>query len=402
MQLQKDMSLNCPWIVHLDMDSFYVSVERLKNPGLNNKPIAVGGLGPRSVISSASYEARKFGVKSAMSTAIAKSLCPQLIMVPPVFADYQAISLKIFNELRKLAPVFQKISIDEAYFDFTGCEKIYPQGRMAWGAEIKKRVFAISQLHCSVGIASNKMMAKIASDYCKPDGLLEIPMGQEAYFLAPLPIAKIPGIGKKTEALLQAHGIMTCADIVNKPEHWIHLNLGSWGFEWRDKAKGICLSKVEEDFSRQSLGAEQTFVKDIGDLNSLKKILLDLVDDLGFDLRRENLMTQNIQIKMRYPDFSTCTRAITLKNPTDKSQEIGEVAFRLLQQNKEKTKALRLLGVRLGTLCDRDEVINQPVQLDFFATVPQQNKKQQKLDAAKDVLKNKFGKDIFLSQIDKK
>jgi DNA polymerase-4 len=390
------------WIVHLDMDSFYVSVERLKNPALNNKPVAVGGLGPRSVISSASYEARKFGVHSAMATTIARRLCPSLVMVAPSFKDYQVISAKIFGDLKNLAPLFQQISIDEAYFDFTGCEKIYPEGRLAWGAEIKNRVFQLSGLNCSIGIASNKMMAKIASDFCKPNSLLEIPFGTEERFLSPLPIGKIPGIGKKTNALLQAHGILNCADLVSRPDHWIHLNLGSWGFEWRDKAKGICCGKVEEEGFRKSSGAEQTFSRDIGDLKVLKKILLDLVEDLGFDLRRENLLAQNIQIKMRYPDFSTCTRAITLKEPTDNTLEIAQVAFRLLEQHKNKTSALRLLGVRLASFCDKKTLTQQPVQLDFFSDFLQQNKKLQKLDAAKDVLKTKFGKDIFLSQIAKK
>jgi DNA polymerase-4 len=388
--------MKAPWIVHIDMDSFYVSVERLKNPALLDKPVAVGGRGPRSVISSASYEARKFGVRSAMSTEIARRLCPDLILVPHSFAEYTETSSKIFTAVKVLAPVFQKVSIDEAYLDLTGCERIYPE-RLEFGRRLKTLVKEVSGLNCSVGISTNKMIAKIASDQNKPDGLLEILPGQEQDFLAPLSIGKIPGIGKKTEALLNAKGIFTCNDLALKSDQWLRENLDHWGFEWREKSRGISDSVVEEEWLRQSLSAEETFPKDIGSIDVLKSILLDLAEDVGFDLRRENFMAKTVSIKMRYPDFSTGTRALTLREPTDLSSEIADVAVQLLLEHKDPRRPLRLLGLKASGLIDKNNYNSQPLQLDFFAPPPME-KKNSKLDQAKDALRLKFGKEIFLSQ----
>lgn len=381
------------------MDSFYVSVERLKNPSLIGKPVAVGGSGPRAVISSASYEARTFGVRSAMPSMMAKRLCPQLEIIKPSFNDYSRISQDVFSEIKKLAPIFQKVSIDEAYLDLTGCERIYP-GRVEFGRQLKERVRELSGLNCSIGIATNKMLAKIASDFCKPNGLFEVPIGKEREFLAELAIEKIPGIGKKTSALLHAQGIFHCRDLASKEDSWVSQYFPDWGFEWRDRARGISHSPVEEGWLRQSLGSEETFLEDIADLSILKKVLRDLAEDLGFELRRENMIARTVQIKMRYPDFTTCTRARTLEHSTDLTSEISKTAIGLLVEHKKRGAPLRLLGLRLSGLSDRDDQVDIPQQMDFFEEPDRDNKKS-RLDNAKDILKLRFGKKVFISEVDK-
>jgi nucleotidyltransferase/DNA polymerase involved in DNA repair len=357
-------------------------------------------LGPRSVISSASYEARKFGVRSAMPSEQARRLCPGLILIPPSFADYSEISEKVFTKLKELAPVFQKVSIDEAYLDFSGCERLYPN-RIEFGKNLKELVFNVSKLNCSVGIATNKMVAKIASDECKPNGLLEIPPGSEATFLAPLAIEKIPGIGKKTAAHLHAKGVLKCSDLAQKSDVWIRENIDHWGVQWRECARGISDSLVVEEWLRQSLSAEETFTQNIGDLSHLKKILLDLAEDIGFDLRRENLCAKTIQIKLRYPDFTTITRAMTLMQETDLTADIAETAVALLTKHKDPRKTLRLLGLKVSGLVDKNEVSRLPVQLDLFNQV-QLDERRSKLESAKDTLRIKFGKKVFLTHLDKK
>ncbi len=375
-------------------------MERLKNPLLLGKPVAVGGTGPRSVVASASYEARKFGVRSAMPSEQARRLCPGLILIPPSFGDYSEISEKVFTQVKELTPVFQKVSIDEAYLDLTGCERLYPN-RLDFGKKLKELVMRISNLSCSVGIATNKMVAKIASDDCKPNGLLEIPPGGEGAYLAPLAIETIPGIGKKTAAHLHAKGIMKCSDLAHKSDLWIRENLDHWGLEWRECARGVSDSPVVEEWLRQSLSAEETFTKNIADLAVLKKILLDLADDIGFDLRRENLCAKTIQVKLRYPDFTTITRAMTLKQETDLTTDIADTAVALLKTHKDPSKPLRLLGLKVSSLVDRNEVSQQPVQLDLFKQVQIDDRKS-KLESAKDALRIKFGKKVFLTQVDKK
>lgn len=396
---EPNSNIQARWIVHLDMDSFFVSVERLKNPRLNDKPVAVGGKGPRSVISSASYEARAFGVKSAMATEQAIRLCPQLILVPPSFSDYSQISDKIFSYIKTLSPKYEMVSIDEAYLDLTGCEKLYPP-RIEFGFNLKNKVKEISDLNCSIGIASNKMIAKIASDFCKPNGLLEILPGTEREFIAPMTIDKIPGIGKKTALYLNANGIHTCNDLALKTDLWVLQNLEHGGAEWKQKALGISTSLVEEGGERKSLSAEETFIKDVANLEQLKKTLLDLSEEIGFDLRREGLMAKTIQIKYRYPDFSTFTRAQTLPEPTDLSEKIGKIAYELLIKNKNKVKPLRLLGLKLGGFVTKVEYAKIPRQLDLFTNYKIDTKKN-KLQEVKDQLKIKFGKNIFLTQKEK-
>jgi DNA polymerase-4 len=407
--------MNPRWILHLDMDSFYVAVERLKNPKLVAQPIVVGGSGPRSVVASASYEARKFGVHSAMPTTQARRLCPSLIIVPPSFADYAEISERVFREVKSLAPVFEKVSIDEAYLDLTGCDRIYPH-RREFGRQLKELVFRTSKLACSVGIGSNKMIAKIATDEGKPNGLFEVVAGEEAAFLAPLPIEKIPGIGKKTAAHLHAKGILRCADLTGKSDSWIREQLGSWGFEWRERALGRSDSPVIEEWSRKSISAEETFPRNINDITILHKVLLDLAEDLSFDLRRENLRAKTIHIKIRYPDFTTHTRCQTLTEATDHTAAISEVALNLMKTHKNPQQPLRLLGLKLSGLSDAASESEsrppEPIQLDLFSPEPEReadrqklaqalNEKRSKLESAKDALRSKFGKKVFLAQIDK-
>ncbi len=418
------------WILHVDMDSFYVSVERLKNPSLLKKPVAVGGRGLRSVISSASYEARHFGVRAAMPTQTALRLCPELILVPPSFSDYSEISHLIFDNLRKLAPVFQKVSIDEAYLDMSGCDNLY-LSRRAFGVQIKQTVLQLSKLTCSVGIGSNKMIAKIASDFLKPDGLHEVVSGTEREFLSLMSLEKIPGVGKKTFAILQSKGLYVCKDLALKNDMWVRENLGSMGIELRAKTLGLDSSAVHEERLRKSMSNETTFERNVSNPSIIQQTLLDLIEEVCFDLRKEGLVASTVQIKFRFGDFSTFTRAKKLLSDTNLAQEIAPVAMNLLKLGNSQNKPLRLLGVSLTAL--RGEVepdqttisLANPLQLSLFDDQhlkqhakqhPNQfsnqqvhqkvnqkvNQKRLELEKAKDLLKNKFGKKVFMSHTEKR
>ena len=381
------------WIAHVDMDSFYVSVERLKNPKLKNLPVVVGGTGPRSVVASASYEARKFGVRSAMPTAQALRLCRSLVIVKPDFAAYSDISAKIFKKLESVAPVIEQVSVDEAYLDFTGCERLY--STRAESAEVIRRcVLEISGLTASVGVSTNKLVAKIASDMAKPDGILVVAPGGEAALLAPLQLKKIPGVGPKTSMLLELRGLKICKDLATKTDTWIHDNVGDFALELKNAALGLDLSPVTSDSERKSLGTEETFDTDIDSIAILRKLLKDMSEKLATSLREENLSCRTIQIKLRYADFSTWTRAKSVSRATFLSQDIFETAFQLLVLNKVPSLALRLLGLSVRNFASASEGKN--CQLDLFEN-PLLRVKKEKLEYLKDSLKKKFGDGVIKS-----
>jgi DNA polymerase-4 len=374
------------------MDSFYVSVERLKNPKLCGKPMAVGGTGRRSVLSSASYEARKFGVRSAMPTAQALRLCPKLIIVEPDFTSYSKISKDIFSELTTLAPVVEQASIDEAYLDFTGCERLY-SSREASGVAIRKLIKEKFLLTASVGLSINKLVSKVASDHCKPDGLLVVVSGDEEKFFSTLAIKKIPGVGFKSNLILERAGIITCGELVARKPSWLKDHIGDYAVNLLEAARGIDYSEVSTEGERKSIGAEETFTYDISNIEELRNILRRMSEEIASSLREEFFEARTIQLKMRLPDFTTLTRAKTLKQPTILTREIFETAFDLLTRYKPSGVALRLIGVSVRNLIGGESTI-QARQLGFFED-PLKREKEEKIETVKDLLRKRFGADII-------
>jgi len=378
------------WIAHVDMDSFYVSVERLKNSSLIGKPMAVGGTGPRAVITSASYEARKFGIRSAMPTAQALRLFPGLIMVHPDFSSYGELSRKVFSSLKNICPVVEQVSVDEAYLDFTGCERLY-KSREASAEKVKAKVTEATGLKCTVAIGTNKLVTKIGSDLAKPDGLLVIPSGDEEKLLRPLSIRKIPGMGPKTSLNFEYRGIMTCGDLADFNTSELKKLFGDHALYFQRCAKGISDSPVSTDGERKSLSVEETFDVDIGDFEVLRECTRRMSEELATGLRDEGLTARTIQIKIRYGDFSTLVRAETLSQPTSMAKILFQTALHLLTKNKDPNLKLRLFGMSVRNFVAKENKIEQ---FDLFES-PQKRIKEEKIEAIKDELKKKFGEKIL-------
>jgi DNA polymerase IV len=379
------------WIAHVDMDSFYVSVERLKNPSLLSKPVAVGGTGPRSVISSASYEARKLGVRSAMPTAQALRLCPQLTIVPPDFKSYSELSNKVFSSLKIICPVIEQVSVDEAYLDFTGCERLYKSWEES-ARKVKQTVFEASGLKSTVGVGTNKLVTKVASDLAKPDGLLVVPPGEEEKFMRPLSIRKIPGLGPKTSLIFEHRGVMTCGDLVDFKTPDVKKYFGNQGLYFQEAARGIDDSEVSTEGERKSLSVEETFEVDLGDLETLSECTRRMSEELGTSLREEGLSARTIQIKIRFGDFTTLVRSVTLDEPTCVARVIAQTAMNLLKKNKDDGVKLRLFGISTRNFVTDSAKPAQ--QFDLFEA-PEKRIKEEKIEKIKDELKRKFGDKIL-------
>jgi DNA polymerase-4 len=381
------------WIAHVDMDSFYVSVERLKNPKLKNVLLVVGGKSPRSVVTSASYEARKFGVMSAMPMGEAYRLCPNIVVVEPDFDSYLNVSTEIFLGLKELSPIVEQASIDEAYLDFTGCERLY-SSRKESGEAIRKYIKDHFSLSSSVGISTNKLVSKVASDFCKPNGLHIVDVGGEEKFFSNLPLKKIPGVGPKTSMILERAGINTCQDLTNKKPSWLKDNLGSFAVDLINSAKGIDDSEVSSEGERKSISEEETFSRDEKRPEVLNSILHRMCEQIGTNLRDENLEAKTVQLKIRFPDFRTLTRARSLSEPTNLGREIESVVKDLFVRNLSPCPALRLIGVSARNLVPTSPENPRARQLTLFEN-PLVRDKQQKIENLKDSLKKRFGKSII-------
>jgi DNA polymerase-4 len=274
------------YIAHLDLDCFFVSVERIKNPDLVGKPVIVGGRADeRGVVASASYEARKFSIHSAMPTARAQKLCPQLIIVRGSHGEYSRISEKLYARMCELAPIVERASIDEMNMDFTGCENLYNNDLPGFMKIIQKLVLDEFRLPCTIGLASNTTVAKIAANRVKPAGVIFVPHGTEAKYLAPLDISVIPGIGKKTEEYLQGKGFQKIADIQSKSEDELLSLLGKHGAWIYHAANGRGSDVIGEEWNAKSISREETFIKDISDRKELEKIIFQLTEDVCRQLR---------------------------------------------------------------------------------------------------------------------
>lgn len=338
-------------ILHVDMDAFYASVEVLDDPSLAGKPLIVGGMEGRGVVSSASYEARRYGVRSAMGVAQALRLCPQAVVVVPHFERYAALSRQVMEIFHEITPLVEPLSIDEAFLDVSGARRLWGSpGEIA--RMLRRRVLAETGLVCSVGVAGTKHVAKIASTLCKPDGLLIVSGAETTAFLAALPVRALWGVGPKAAEALEARGIRLVADILASPQRVVERALGAAGGEriWQ-LAHGHDPRDVETDRVEKSIGHEETFLQDISDPGALRSELRRLADRVSARLRSGGWEARTIALKLRYADFTTLSRASTLPEPTDVGQRIGDVAIGLFDA-LELSQPVRLIGVRAEKLRD--------------------------------------------------
>ena len=370
-------------IMHIDLDAFFVSVEQVLNPELKGKPVVVGGRPERrGVVAAASYEARAFGLHSGMPLITASRLCPQAIFIEGNFHRYREASEKFMAILADFSPFIEPMGLDEAYLDTTGFESIHGSAsRMA--EKIRKRVQDELGLAASVGIASCKIVAKVASDQAKPDGLLEVPGGTERSFLNPLPVARLPGIGKKTEPILKGLGINTIGQLSNIPLSTLKSHFGIYGEMLHNHANGIDESKVEPPGEAKSISRETTFGEDTRDSSFLQATLNYLSERVGSQLRELGKQARCVTLKLRYADFTTTTRQQTLSQPTDADQAIFAMGRRLLEKELAVEKqAVRLIGIGVANLV---EAGRQPDMLDINA------RRREKLNITIDRIRKKYG-----------
>ncbi len=371
-------------ILHVDLDAFFVSVELLERPDLRGKPVAVGGRpDQRGVIASASYEARKFGVRSALPTRTAFQLCPTLILLPGRHDLYEQHSRRVMSLLHEITPQIEQISIDEAFLDITGTELRYgaPENLARL---LHDRIRDEFGLPCSIGVASNKLVAKIATEQAKPNNIRCVPSGEESAFLAPLPVRALWGVGPKTAEILKGMGVETIGQISTTSHAVLAYRFGKNGADdLLRRAQGIDESPVEEERVARQISQETTFTKDVADAKILRATLLELSENVGRHLRESDLSARTISIKLRYGDFSTFTRQITLPQPTSLDQDIFAHAWSLFEQHWTK-RAIRLIGVAARQLSPTAR------QLDLFE---QQDDRAERLTRAVDDIRHKYGVD---------
>ncbi len=376
-------------ILHVDMDAFYASVEMRDDPSLAGKPVVVGGTPEgRGVVAAASYEARKYGIHSAMSAYRARTLCPEAVFLRPRMSYYASVSKEIFAIFGEYTPLVEPISIDEAFLDVTGSEGLFGPAATI-GRAIKQRIRDELHLTASVGVAPNKFLAKLASDLEKPDGFVVITAGEAAARLAPLPVGKLWGVGKVTQKTLAAHGIKTIQNLLDFPHERLEKLVGSNAGRLRDLARGIDDRPVVVDEESKSIGAETTFSEDIEDTAALLGHLNSLVDRVAARLRQEGFLARTIQLKARYPDFQTVTRALTLSTATATTQTIREAARTLFEERLDRRgRPLRLIGVSASHLVRFKT--EQPV---LFGNKKEDDR--EKVDHLIDALQKKFGKNTI-------
>jgi DNA polymerase-4 len=365
-------------IAHFDLDSFFVSVEVLNNPSLKGKPVIVGGK-DRGVVAACSYEARKFGIHSAMPSKKAQQLCPDAIFIKGHHSEYSRYSRWVTQIISSKAPLFEKASVDEFYLDLTGMDKFF--NPLQWTIDLRKEIMTETGLPISFGLASNKLMAKIATTKAKPNGFLQIPFGKEKEFLSPLSAAEIPGVGEHIKLVLQGMGIFTINDIYKAGELVLEERLGKWGADLWQKSQGIHHSPVTPYHEAKSISSENTFDENKTAIDFLKSALVRLTEKICFELRQEGKVAGCVAVKIRYPDFETTSRQTTIAY-TCADDEIIPVVKDLFQKLYKKGTPVRLLGVKLS------ELTNDAVQTNLFSDT----ERKADLYKAIDDVKNRFGK----------
>jgi len=343
-------------ILHVDMDAFFASVELLERPDARGKPAIVGHAGGRGVVTSATYEARRYGVRSAMPMSQALRLCPNAIILPPHYDRYTEYSAKVMDIFREVTPLVEPLSIDEAFLDVSGARRLLGSPRRI--AElIRSRVQEETGLTCSVGVAATKFMAKLASGRAKPDGLLVIPRSETLALLRPLPVGALWGVGASTQASLERMGLLTVGDLADAPLHVLQKAVGdASGRKLHELANGRDDRGIVTESREKSIGHENTFGTDVGDLDVLRREFLRLSGRVGERLRKHAMIARTVSIKVRFSDFRTITRSRTLAEPTNVGRRLFEEAwdvFGALNLDVRQTP-LRLIGVRAEQLLDAD------------------------------------------------
>ena len=376
-------------ILHVDMDAFYASVEERERPELVGRPVVVGGTPEgRGVVAAANYEARKFGIHSAMATSTALRLCPDVVVLPVRMSHYAEVSRQIRDIFFRYTPLVEPLSLDEAFLDVSGCESLF--GTAAKIARlIKAEIMEETSLVASVGVAPNKFLAKIASDVEKPDGLVIVPPDQIQSFLDPLPVGRIWGVGKVTGGVFDRLGIHTIEQLRQRSVETLRQDFGSQGEHFWNLARGIDDRTVVPDREAKSISHETTFATDIADRDLSRAWLLDLTEQIMRRLRRKNDQARTVHLKIRFANFRTITRSRTLSSPTDVTAEVWQVAKELHDAALSGNQlSVRLIGVGVSNFSG-----DQLVQQTLFDADPesQEHAKQRKLDAVSDAVRDKFG-----------
>lgn len=371
-----------PYIAHFDLDAFFVSVECILDPSLYGKAIILGGSKERGVVSTCSYEARKYGVRSAMPMARAMSLCPHATVVKSSRGQYSKFSQWVTDIIAAKAPLFEKASIDEFYIDLTGMDRFYDP--LQWTIDMRNEIMETTQLPISFGLASNKMVAKMATNAAKPNGYLQIIHGKEREFLAPLPVGDIPGVGEHTLKSLNSLGILSIQDLSVYPIHLLEQYFGKYGEVLHRKSMGEYEGEIHTSHEAKSISTENTFFENTGDVDFLHSELLKMTEKLGHQLREEGKMTKCVAIKIRYPDFKTHTKQVSI-NSSSYDDELLKVVKDLFEQSYDTKQNVRLIGVRFT------ELVDASVQTNLF-----ENKvRKANLYGAIDDVKKRFGKKLI-------
>jgi DNA polymerase-4 len=383
-------------ILHLDLDAFFCAVEEQRDASLHGLPFAVGGRpDQRGVVASCSYAARKFGVHSAMPMSRALALCPDLVIVPHRHKDYGAVSRKVMAYLHTVTPQVEQISIDEAFLDVTGLRL----GGRKLAQQLQTRLNSELALPCSLGVATNKLVAKIANNVGKveasaqtdgpPNAIKVVPPGEEAAFLAPLPIRELWGVGPKTAEKLHRIGVQTIGELAQQPEATLVRMFGKTGADLAQRSKGIDTRPVETEQVTKSISSEITFARDVRDEGTLRRTLRRLSDQVAFRTRRADLSGRTVSIKLRWSDFTTVTRQVTLPHPVNQDSEVYASALALFERYWVRGRPVRLIGVAISGF-------DAPLrQLSLWEAAPREQQHDLRLQSTLDALKNRFGESVI-------
>lgn len=367
-------------ILHLDLDSFFVSCERLLDSRLNNKPVLIGGTSNRGVVASCSYEARSFGIHSAMPMRMAKQLCPEAIVIRGNSGTYSKYSDIVTDIIKESSPTFEKSSIDEFYVDTTGMDRFF--GTYVWAKELRERIIKESGLPISFGLSTGKTTAKIGTNEAKPNNHIQVPYGQEKAFMAPLAIRKMPMVGEKTTLKLQQMGIQKIKTVQDMPCELMERVLGKNGKSLWKKAQGIDNSPIITYHERKSISIERTFEKDTTDVVKLKSIITAMAENLAYQLRNGNKLTACVTLKIRYSDFTTVTRQMHIPY-TSVDHKLINVVNELFKVLYSRRMLIRLIGVRYSKL------VGGGYQINLF----EDSEEMVRLYQAMDKMRNRYGQD---------
>ncbi len=359
-------------IAHYDLDAFYVNVECLKNPKLKGKPLLVGGKSDRAVVAACSYEARKFGIHSAMPMKLARRLCPQATIISGDMENYSKYSRIVTDIIRENVPQFEKASVDEFYVDLTGMDKFF--GCIQYSQELRKKITKETGLPISNGVSTNKLVSKVATDEAKPNGQLQVPSGNEKNFLAPLEVSKLPMVGEKTATLLRQMGVVTIRTLSDIPLEMMENLMGKNGIELWRRANGIDETPVVPYQEQKSISTESTFESDTIDIRFMQAQLVKMTERIGFELRQQNKLTGCITVKIRYSDFNTLTKQCTIAYTSADHILIKKVK-ELFNKLYDRRLLVRLIGVRLSHLVPGN------YQIDLFEDTSEMIRLYQALDS---------------------